>query len=369
MGSFKPLLPMGEKSMLERTIELFTQAGIYDIRVVIGYRAEEIAPVVKAMGAGAIVNSHYESGMLSSIKAGIKNLPNTQQAFFLLPVDVPLVRCQTVSDLLNAWKNNKKGILYPTFINRRGHPPLISTLLIQDILAWNSVGGLRSFLKQHENDTVNVPVADEHILFDMDTPGNYQNALNMLENYDIPTTCECMEILTRRFAVDKPILDHCRAVAQVAGHLTRILNNSGCRIELKLVKASSLLHDMLRTEPDHAQAAAQLLNQMGYARVADIVASHMDISVQDDAPFHAREVVYLADKLVQEDRLVSLHQRFNGRVAQYADAQANAAVNTRFETSLKIKKRFEKQTGLSLDTVLTELAPKFAESIAYDFSY
>ena len=42
MGKFKPLLPLGEKSVLERVVDLFHTAGISDIRVVIGHREKDI---------------------------------------------------------------------------------------------------------------------------------------------------------------------------------------------------------------------------------------------------------------------------------------------------------------------------------------
>lgn len=370
MQSFKPLLPMGEKTVLEHTVELFKQAGICDIRVVIGHRANEIAAFANATGAQVIENPYYESGMFSSIKAGIKNLKNTQEAFFLLPVDVPLVRCQSVLELLNTWQNSEKKIFYPTFMNRRGHPPLISTEFAQKITEYKGGTGLRSFLKQHEVYATDVPVIDEHILFDIDTPDDYHKMLDMYKHYDIPTTCECLEILTRRFAVGKGILDHCLAVAQVAGYLTQILNSSGCSIEPELVNASSLLHDMLKSEPDHAQAAARVIEKMGYPRVADIVACHMDIIVEDDVSFHAAEVVYLADKLIYEGRLVPCHDRFKYKRAEYdGDINAIKAINVRYETLIKVKKRFENQTGRSLDKVLSDMTLVLDESIVYDFSY
>lgn len=61
--------------------------------------------------------------------------------------------------------------------------------------------------------------------------------------------------------------------------------------------------------------------------------------------------------------------QFDSKLAQYeGDVKAYAAINTRYETFIKIKERFKNQTGQFLDKVLSELAPKFTESIAYDFS-
>jgi molybdenum cofactor cytidylyltransferase len=39
METFKPLLPVGGASLIERTIARFLQAGFRDVRVVVGHRA------------------------------------------------------------------------------------------------------------------------------------------------------------------------------------------------------------------------------------------------------------------------------------------------------------------------------------------
>jgi probable phosphoglycerate mutase len=38
---------------------------------------------------------------------------------------------------------------------------------------------------------------------------------------------------------------------------------------------------------------------MGYRKVADVVGTHMNIRIEEEAPVRAEEVVYLADKLVE----------------------------------------------------------------------
>ncbi|MFH0731029.1 MAG: NTP transferase domain-containing protein [Pseudomonadota bacterium] len=361
MGEFKPLLPLGEKNVLARVVTLFHQTGITDIRVVVGHRSTELIAVIEKMGAVAIPNPRYETGMLSSIKAGIDTLPAGRNAFFLLPVDIPLVRTRTLIDLLGAWKSGEKKILYPVFSGRRGHPPLISGALRNGILSWEGDGGLRSFLARQEKDAADVPVADEHILFDIDTPENYREALSRLEVYDIPTTRECMAMLETLIGSNTPLFEHCLAVTGVAIHLTQLLNAAGCDIDTRLITASGLLHDLMRMQPDHAEVAAKWLRGVGYDKVADVVASHMNIRVQDEAPLQAQEVIYLADKLVEGKRVVSLTERFGGKQVQFkSKPEASSAVNARFQTALKIKDRFESKTGKSLEAVLSGYSPPAA---------
>jgi len=47
MGEFKPLLPLGEMTIIERAVRLFEQAGTEDIRVVVGYRANDLIPLLQ----------------------------------------------------------------------------------------------------------------------------------------------------------------------------------------------------------------------------------------------------------------------------------------------------------------------------------
>ncbi|MDF2874967.1 MAG: metal dependent phosphohydrolase, partial [Sporomusa sp.] len=46
MGAFKPLLPFGESSVIETVVNTFRQAGVADIRVVVGWQAERLRPVL-----------------------------------------------------------------------------------------------------------------------------------------------------------------------------------------------------------------------------------------------------------------------------------------------------------------------------------
>lgn len=173
MGAFKPLLPFGETTVLERSIALFRAAGIADIRVVIGHRADELLPLLARLQVRPLFNGYYAQGMFSSVLAAAASLEAENEAFFLLPVDFPLLRPESVDSLLRAWRSGAGGILYPTCYGRRGHPPLLATFYREAILAWPGHGGLRALLKQYQEDAVNIETGDEGILLDMDTPEDY----------------------------------------------------------------------------------------------------------------------------------------------------------------------------------------------------
>jgi len=184
MGGFKPLLPIGSMSALERCINLFVSSGISDTIVVTGYRSDDLTSLIGDLNVRSTVNEQFRDGMLSSIQSGIRSLEASCRAFFLLPVDIPLVGRSTILHLLKAYDRHDADIIYPCFQGRRGHPPLINTRLNDRILAWNEEGGLNALLRLHQESSINVEVDDENILLDMDTWDQYRELCRKAEFSD-----------------------------------------------------------------------------------------------------------------------------------------------------------------------------------------
>ncbi len=354
MGEFKPMLPLGDKTVLERVIGLFHESGIDDVLVVVGNRAVDLLPLVENSNARPVINTHYRTGMFSSVVAGVKTLGEDVDAFFLLPVDIPLVGKRTVLELLRAGRNNKFRILYPCFRGKRGHPPLIPACYRDDILNWSGGGGLKSCLARYEADSVDVEVTDERILLDMDTPEDYQRLQSLWHRRDIPSVGEC-EAIMNRYAAGEHVVGHCREVERLSRLLAEKLNMAGCNLDLDLVSAAALLHDIAKGRPMHAKEGSILLKDMGYPRVADIVACHMDIGQFDGEIISEKEIVYLADKMISGEQLVSIESRFSLRLKSAAcDEKVVEAVRARFENALSIKRRVEVLLARPLDEVIKD---------------
>lgn len=175
MKQFKPLLPLGDSTVIENTINVFRNSGVRDITVVIGYRAKDLIVLLDSMGVKWVYNQNYSEGMYSSVVAGVCSLPAYTDGFFLLPADMPLVKKDTIEELLRVYNSTKQDIIYPIYKGHRGHPPLISSNLFSAIKNWKGGGGLRALLSKYQQDATQVEVIDEGILTDMDTPEDYIN--------------------------------------------------------------------------------------------------------------------------------------------------------------------------------------------------
>jgi CTP:molybdopterin cytidylyltransferase MocA len=181
MGTPKALLPLGAECAVERIVRLFRVCGVEKILAVTGHEAERIAPVLAACGVPCVRNADYDRGMFSSLQTGAERLQGLCRAFFVLPADIPLVRPETLRLLTNAFEGGKILACRPSFGGRRGHPPLLAHELVGPILAFNRPGGLRALLADRAGDVVDVACDDPGILFDLDTPQDYAEALNRLE--------------------------------------------------------------------------------------------------------------------------------------------------------------------------------------------
>lgn len=358
MGVLKPLLPLCRSTAIEEAVARFRQAGVEDLTAVVGFAADKLIPVLDRIGVKWVLNADYDLGMLSSVLAGLKDLHSGVRAFFLLPADIPLIKPETIRALIRAYHDRSAPVIHPAFLGVRGHPPLISRDCVSGLDAARE-GGMRAHLLEHEDRAVEVAVADEGILLDCDTPEDYRKLRAYAAREDIPTERECRALWTLH-GMPEEVRSHSRIVAEVARLLAVHLNRLGLELKLDLVLAAGSLHDIARTQPDHAAAGAAILEALGYRRVADVVAAHMDIVPGDQSSVSETELVYLADKLVAGDRLVSLDERFRRSFEKYVDEpEANAAVRRRMENALVLRERVRRILGRSPEEVLEEHSNAF----------
>lgn len=354
MGDFKPLLRLGEETALEKSVSLFRRAGIDHLQVVLGHQAELLIPLVKKLGVAYTINPRYQEGMFTSVQCAMRQLPKSIGAFFLLPVDMPLVREQTLQAVQQAWQTSDKGILHPVFWGKRGHPPLISTSYRQMILESSGEGGLKALLLPFGEDSLEIEVSDEHCVLDMDRPQDYAYLRHRWDHYATPSYRECEHLLAHHFAVSDPVAEHCRMVARVAVTLAVCLNKTGVPMDRERLQSAGLLHDCCRQYPDHAAVAGRALQDLGFGEIAELVAAHMDIVPSASSDPSPHEVLYLADKLVAGQHLVSLDERFAAKRKRFADqAAALAAVERRQGIAQRILEKCENRLHRSLMDVLT----------------
>ena len=173
MGAFKPLLPFGNKTVIECCIDYLREGGVETIVVVLGHRADEVRKHLDAVpGLTFAINPDPNSEMGASIAAGIRGLPAATEATLIALCDHPAVPARVVSTLIDTWTNGARLVI-PTWENRGGHPVLVDFSFRTDLLQLSSTGGLRRLFEAHSKDVKRLPVDSPYIARDMDTWDDY----------------------------------------------------------------------------------------------------------------------------------------------------------------------------------------------------
>ena len=174
MGAFKPLLPFGEQTVVDRCLQTIRAAGIEEIIVVLGHQAERMRGHLSRTPVQMVLNEMPESEMGLSISLGAAHLARTSEAVLIALCDQPAVPPEVISSLIEAQREPSALICIPEFGGRGGHPVLISLKLRDDLL--NLVGrrGLRALQQAHVDAVRRVPVNSPYVLRDMDTWEDYR---------------------------------------------------------------------------------------------------------------------------------------------------------------------------------------------------
>lgn len=172
MGREKILLRLGEATALEQVLDRLLRAGVEDRVAVLRFGLEEAMALARNAGAFVAVNDHPEEEMLVSIRLGIASLPRPVEAFYVWPADHPAVSLETLTALAAACGPDR--VVVPTYEGRRGHPALVGAMLREAISAIPPGSGLRRLWRDRPEILEELPVEDEGVVLDMNTPADFE---------------------------------------------------------------------------------------------------------------------------------------------------------------------------------------------------
>lgn len=338
MNDFKPLMEIENKPLIINTINSLRKSGIEDINIVVGYRAKDIERCVKNENVNIIYNNNYNNTfMYDSFKLGLEKIKNNCDAVTFLPGDVGFVSKYTIDLLVKEIYKNKSKIVYPVYKEVIGHPPIISSICFDYLLNYNGKNGLKGGMEHFEECSKKIDTPDKFILCDMDYKEEFYKVKHDFENRQILSLEECIYLLSY-FHVSNSIINHGKKVKEICEDLSNSINKNKKIINIDLIKSASILHDIKRQEKNHAEVGADLLESLGYDKIAYIVRSHMKLKNEMEDVINENTILYYGDKLVVEDEFVDLNKRFQEKLNKYNDnEEIQANIMKKYKTTLKIK--------------------------------
>lgn len=181
MGQPKQLLSWGKQSLIEFQTEKLLKTG-HPVIVVLGANLNRIVPVIEKLDIKIVYNQQWESGMGSSISAGIHKLnedfPDACGALITL-IDQPLVTSEHLQNMCSGFQpGNKQIMVSQSTSGWKGVPTLFDRFYFDELKNLKGEEGAKMITQKYPESIISVECGNQ--LEDMDTPENYRR---MLENW------------------------------------------------------------------------------------------------------------------------------------------------------------------------------------------
>lgn len=166
---------------------------------------------------------------------------------------------------------------------------------------------------------------------------------------------ECLQLL-RNYQTPGHVVRHCIAVADTAVKIGKALNQHGHHLDIGLILAAGLIHDIARVEDEHWEKGYELARNLGYEQEAAIIKVHMRYS-----PFscvgevNETDLVCLADRVVKEDAYVGLDKRMEyiiKKAREQGHYDAEKRILEKKKEAQHLIDGIEKATGMTIDQLM-----------------
>ena len=177
----KLLLPVGGVPVLRRTLETLLACGLEEIVVVLGHQRDRVIPVLQGLPLQTTDNAHYAEGQMTSVRAGLASLRQPCDGVMVCLADQPLLTVRDLRHLMRAFgRRGDRSILVPTYLGRRGNPIILAWRQRDWILQNEPNLGCRRLIERHPERVATLEMDTDHVVFDLDTPLDYQTLLARL---------------------------------------------------------------------------------------------------------------------------------------------------------------------------------------------
>jgi molybdenum cofactor cytidylyltransferase len=174
MGVPKQTLQFRGQSMLRRAALAALGAGCRPVVVVTGAHAEQSRGELRGLNVVEVVNAHWETGMASSVRAGVEGLvgadPEAAAAVLML-CDQPHVTAEVISGLVAAYHATGSPVVASVYGGSFGVPALFGRVLFAELARLEGAAGAKQVIKRHAAESQLLPFRGGEM--DVDTPDDF----------------------------------------------------------------------------------------------------------------------------------------------------------------------------------------------------
>jgi molybdenum cofactor cytidylyltransferase len=167
----KLLASVGGIAMLQRVVEAALKADVVSTSVVTGCQSEQVHSLLQGRHVNFVHNADYSHGLAGSLKLGLSSLPADIDGVIILLADMPFINSTHINELIAEFNPaTERDIVAPIREGRLGNPIIWSTRYIPAMLKLSGDRGARPLLEEFAANVWEVPMGDDAIFMDVDTP-------------------------------------------------------------------------------------------------------------------------------------------------------------------------------------------------------
>lgn len=182
MGSPKQLLEWRNRPLLEHAVANARAILHERLIVVLGAHAASIQTTIDLGAVISIVNPDWQEGMATSIRAGVRALPESAAAALILLCDQPLINATQLQNLLNGWQNAPTRIVASQYHHSVGVPALFPAEFFEHLLALKGDRGAKPVLIEFEDSLLKIPLPEAEL--DIDNAGDFDRLTGLYSSDD-----------------------------------------------------------------------------------------------------------------------------------------------------------------------------------------
>ena len=171
MGSNKLLAPVAGKPLVRHAVEAALGSAAETVIVVTGKGASAVRQAITPLTPLFVENHDYSKGLSTSLKCGLRQVPDGCDGALVLLGDMPGVTSALLDKLVAAFDPAEgRAICVATHHGKRGNPVLWSRRFFPEIMALEGDVGARHLIAQNGELVCEVEADDDAPLADIDTP-------------------------------------------------------------------------------------------------------------------------------------------------------------------------------------------------------
>lgn len=173
MGKPKQLLEYGGQTLVRRAALAAQEAGCNPVVVVTGAHAEALEKELHGFNLRIANNPEWESGIGSSIRAGIRAVETNDKvtALVLMLCDQPFVTGDVLRGLITAHRETRREIVASSYGGTIGVPALFGKAFFPELVRLESGAGAKQVIERYLAQVHLLPFPQGEI--DIDTPADF----------------------------------------------------------------------------------------------------------------------------------------------------------------------------------------------------